>query len=248
MEWYSNMKPRTLVQKTLTFSSPSQIPRDLWTLPWAHEHFPSQLAELQTQFPGDISGAPGFLEKQPRTQGSQYAVGEYIDEWGCHFENRQSGVIGEVKSPLVSSWEDLPKVIPPEEFLTINHGRINEFCKNSDRFVTGGCCPRPFERLQFIRGSENLYIDLAEQPPELFQLLEKVHQFYMKELELWAKTDVDALTIMDDWGAQRSLLISPRQWRKILNLCIKSTSTWRTSTGSSSLCTPMAIPGRSFPT
>ncbi len=60
-----------------------------------------------------------------------------------------------------------------------------------------------------------MFIDLAEQPAEFFQLLDQIHQFYMKELELWAKTDVDALNIMDDWGAQRALLISPRQWRKI---------------------------------
>jgi hypothetical protein len=32
---------------------------------------------------------------------------------------------------------------------------------------------------------------------------------------LWAKTDVDGLMFMDDWGAQRALLISPRQWKKI---------------------------------
>jgi uroporphyrinogen decarboxylase len=36
----------------------------------------------------------------------------------------------------------------------------------------------------------------------------------VKELELWAKTDVDGLTMMDDWGSQRGLLISPKTWRK----------------------------------
>ena len=37
----------------------------------------------------------------------------------------------------------------------------------------------------------------------------------MQEMELWASTAVDALTFMDDWGAQNRLLISPRQWRKL---------------------------------
>jgi uroporphyrinogen decarboxylase len=209
------MTSRDLVKQSLTFSSPQRIPRDLWTLPWAAEHYPAQLAEIRSRFPGDLAGAPGYLCVQPHTQGDQYSIGEYIDEWGCIFENRQRGVIGEVKKPLVATWEDLPNVHPPEEFLSIDKAQINAFCKSTDLFVTGGCCPRPFERLQFIRGSENLYIDLAEQPAELFQLIERLHQFYLKELELWAQTDVDALNFMDDWGAQRALLISPRQWRKI---------------------------------
>jgi len=209
------MTPRNLVKQTLTFSSPQRIPRDLWLLPWAVEHYPAQLDEIQTRFPRDITGAPGFVKTLPRTVGEQYGIGEYIDEWGCIFENRQSGVIGEVKRPLVLTWDDLEKVRPPEELLSIDIDQVNAFYKNSDYFVTGGCCPRPFERLQFIRGSENLYIDLAEQPSELFILLDRIHQFYLKEIDVWAKTDVDALNIMDDWGSQNSLLISPKQWRKI---------------------------------
>ena len=34
-------------------------------------------------------------------------------------------------------------------------------------------------------------------------------------MEIWAETDVDGLFFMDDWGAQRSLLISPTMWREL---------------------------------
>lgn len=206
---------RTLVKQTLTFSSPSRVPRDLWTLPWAKEHYPSQLAEISARFPNDLVTAPGFRAVNLITLGDQYAVGTYIDEWGCIFENRQRGVIGEVKEPLLPDWDSLHRVKPPDAALTIDREQVNAFCKSTDRFVLGGCCPRPFERMQFIRGSENLYLDLGEQPAGLFALIDRVHQFYLNEMELWAKTDVDGLMFMDDWGAQRSLLISPRQWRKI---------------------------------
>jgi uroporphyrinogen-III decarboxylase len=97
----------------------------------------------------------------------------------------------------------------------VNVEQVNAFCRATNQFVIGGCCPRPFERLQFIRRSDQLFIDLAEQPAELLTLLDTVHQFYVKELEIWAKTDVDGLMFMDDWGSQRSLLISPRTWRKL---------------------------------
>ncbi len=214
--------PRTLVKQTITFSSPSRVPRDLWTLPWAEMHHPAELAAIRQRFPNDMTGAPGFWRELPQTSGDQYAIGTYTDEWGCTFTNIQPGVIGEIKTPLVASWDDLEKVRPPEAFLSIDRDQVNAFCKSTDRFVTAGCCARPFERMQFLRGSANLYIDLAEQPAAFFTLLDRVHQFYLKEMEQWAKTDVDGFTFMDDWGAQRGLLISPRQWRKIFKPLYKA--------------------------
>jgi uroporphyrinogen-III decarboxylase len=35
----------------------------------------------------------------------------------------------------------------------------------------------------------------------------------MKQMQMWAKTDVDAVHIVDDWGSQQALLISPDLWR-----------------------------------
>ncbi len=206
---------RTLVKQALTFSAPSRIPRDLWTLPWADIYYPKELQEIRSRFPSDIVTAPACLREPLQTSGDPYAVGVYVDEWGCVFENRQRGVIGEVKKPVLARWADLDRITPPTAALSLEREQINTFCQHTDRFVMGGCCPRPFERLQFLRGSENLYFDLAELPKEFFSLLERVHQFYLQELELWAKTDVDGLMFMDDWGAQGNLLISPRLWREI---------------------------------
>lgn len=207
---------RELMIKTLEFDAPDRIPLDLWVLPWANSHYPGFIDQIRSQFPPDMVGAPSFLAEQPKTVGDQYAVGTSIDEWGCIRENIHEGVIGEVKEPLIKDWKtDLDKVVPPYAWLTINREKINEFCASTDKFVTGGVCPKPFEQMQYIRGSENLYRDLAEQPEELNILIDRMHHFYLQQMELWCQTDVDAVNLMDDWGAQRSLLISPRMWRKI---------------------------------
>jgi uroporphyrinogen-III decarboxylase len=47
------------------------------------------------------------------------------------------------------------------------------------------------------------------------ELLRVIHEFYMKELEFWVTTDVDAIMFMDDWGAQTQLLIPPVLWREL---------------------------------
>ena len=109
----------------------------------------------------------------------------------------------------------MEKLRIPKECLSIDISSVNGFCKQTDKFVISGCCPRPFERMQFLRGTENLLMDIALQENDLKILVEKIHHFYVEEMQLWAKTNVDALMFMDDWGTQRSLLISPDSWRKI---------------------------------
>lgn len=206
---------RELIRQTLEFDSPWRVPRQLWVLPWAEDHYPEELRQIQKDYPDDMIGSPGFLAASPKTYGRQYEIGTYVDEWGCAFENIQRGVIGQVKDPLVKSWQDIDRVWPPLASLSVDVEQVNAFCKSTDKFVTGGCCPRPFERMQFLRRSDLLYIDIAEQPPDFFTLLKKVHQFYLDELEIWVSTDIDGISFMDDWGSQSALLISPAEWRKI---------------------------------
>lgn len=207
---------RELVYQALNFEKPPRAPRNLWTLPWAEKHFPELLREIRRDFPDDFTGASGPLRETPNTNGDPCAIGRYTDEWGCVFENLQEGVIGEVKKPLITGWDTgTAKVHVPREWLTVNKDRVNKFCAESDKFVLGGCCPRPFERLQFLRGTANLYMDLMAPPPEMTVFVREMHAFYCELLETWAKTDVDALNFMDDWGAQNGLLIDPVLWREI---------------------------------
>jgi len=213
------MKSRERVYRTLAFELPAgeRIPRQLWVLPWADLHHPGTCAAISQQYPADIAHCPVSLKfpRKNRTTGGATDIGLYTDEWGCVFENCQAGIIGEVKSPIVEDWANTSKVIFPEDALTFDVDAVNAFCKQSDCFVLAGACPRPFERLQFIRGTENLYMDLALDDPDLLAFIRQLHAFYLKELEAWSQTDVDALFMMDDWGTQNSLLISPDMWRRI---------------------------------
>ena len=207
------MTSKELVRRTLEFDAPDRIPRQMWLLPWAHNMYPDQVKSIAADYPDDIVGVQTYGEL-PRTQGDAYKIGTYVDEWGCVFESVQDGIIGEVKEPIIGRWEDMSRMREPVEMLDVNKEKVNEFCRGTDKFVMAGCFPRPFERLQFLRGTQNVMMDLAMGSDELFALLDRIHQFNLKELRAWAVTDVDALMFMDDWGAQRSLLISPDMWRQ----------------------------------
>jgi len=208
------MTSRELVRRTLEFDKPARIPRQTWILPWAEEHHPDAVARLREAFPDDVLAAPQVYHTPPRLIGTRYAKGRYIDEWGCKFDNIHGGVIGTVLEPLIRDWGQLDEFKTPDEVLTIDADVINSFCRATDRFVLAGNLVRPFERLGFIRTMEQAMIDLVEQPPEFIELLRRMHEHYVLEVEAWARTDVDAIMIMDDWGAQAGMLVHPRLFRR----------------------------------
>lgn len=210
--------PREIVTRTLNFEYPERLARQTWALPWAHKHHGTELAALLQRFPDDIAYPPSVYLPSSRAQGDRYALGNCIDEWGCRFLNIQEGVIGEVRDPLLKDLADWQSVEPPYDTLPTDiaaaRDTVNRACAETDRFVFGGCCPRPWERYQFIRGTVNAMMDVASNEPEFHSLLARIHDFHMRELEFWVTTDVDAIMFMDDWGAQSQLLISPKAWRE----------------------------------
>lgn len=206
------------VYDTLEMCNHSRAPRDLWVLPWAAEHHGAALDAIRRDFPGDMITAPGFLREKGTAKGDAYKPGKYIDDWGCEFINIGSGTIGEVKDPRIKDddWQDAAAVRIPVEWLSVDKEKVNAFCReNSGKFIMSGCCPRPFEQLQFLRGTAELYMDLMDPCSNMRAFMARMHAFYCELLEVWAGTDVDALNMMDDWGSQQSLLIPPRVWREV---------------------------------
>ena len=71
----------------------------------------------------------------------------------------------------------------------------------------------------YLRGIENIFIDLAVQKEIAHAILRKVKEFYLAYLERIleaAKGKVDIVLTGDDFGSQSSLLISPRTWRTFI--------------------------------
>jgi len=212
------MTSREIVINTLEFKNGShRTARDMGLLPWARNNYPEDLEKLLIDFPMDLGGIPIRLKETSKVEkGDMCEPGEATDAWGCTFINAQRGIIGEVKEPLVKDdeWQDVKKVHIPEEWLSFDIDDINSELSKTDKFVCLGFA-RPFEQLQFIRGTENFYIDLMMRPPKMLEFMEKMHDFYCRHLTKLAKTNCDGLFFMDDLGSQNSLLINPEVWREL---------------------------------
>jgi len=209
------MTSRERVIRALTFESPDRVPRDLWWLAGVQIYQKQALKEVLARYPVDFVGADVSYGKARRAKPLEGLTGTYVDSWGCVWHVGEPGVAGEVKQPPLKTWDDLRTYQPPWELLReADFTRVNQSCANTDKFVRAGTETRPFERMQFLRGSEQLYMDLAYGDKEIYQLRDMLHDFFCEELQMWTKTDVDAIGFMDDWGAQNSLLISPDMWRE----------------------------------
>ena len=208
------MTPRERVQKALRFEGPDRPPRDLWALPGVGMFRGEDIARLVNEFPMDLDGPRYRYGHGLRQSGQPAAVGAYRDAWGCTWHVAEPGVAGEVKEPPLADWAALDDYALPWELLNeADLSAVSWSCAENDRFIKVNTETRPFERMQFLRGSEALFVDLAYGAAEVYQLRDRLHEFFLREMEMWARTDVDAISFMDDWGTQRALLISPGMWR-----------------------------------
>lgn len=225
------MTSRDRVIRALKFDHPDRPPRDLWTLP-AVEMFQKKGKEtLLERFPMDIGRPtikPGISEKQKSSRLRPFTTvygfideppkqGQtYIDEWGSIRHVAEDGVTGEVKKPVLESLSNLNRFSPPWDFLESTHLlTVDEQCEQTDQFMLSATVARPFETMQFLRGTVNLFEDLIREKEHVIKLRDMVHEYNLEHIKIWLKTKVDGIFIMDDWGTERQLLISPNLWREL---------------------------------
>jgi len=205
---------RELVIKTLRHESVKRTPRDVWYLQGIDIFRRDEFDKFIELYPLDFLKPKLNVPVSEREKPLVGLTGKYTDAWGCTWEVMQPGVIGEVKEPPLADWSALEHYKLPYDVLdNTDYSQVNPICTTTDKFVLPGSSVRPFERLQFLRGSEAVYLDLAYGSNEISTILEMLHEYYVKELKMWAQTDVDGISFMDDWGSQYALLISPDMWR-----------------------------------
>jgi uroporphyrinogen decarboxylase len=207
------MTGRERVQRTLAFNHPDKIPVLSWALPEVFIKYGQKLRDEVEKYNTDFHRPD---HKDAEYPFDRYAVGAGRDAWGCVWRNQQPGIIGEVKEPPLATWDGLKKFKAP--YHIIEEGRENlaeDIRRHRDKFIFPRSNMNLFERMQHIRGTENLLMDIAEESDEFYTLLDIVYDYYDKWVDKWLQYDIDNLLIADDWGSQGSLLISPLTWRRI---------------------------------
>lgn len=200
------------VKRAIEFTGPDRLPISHGVLPGAVDMLGEDLVRLLQEFPSDFEGQTGVYGSAGSDP--QYMKGETTDEWGCVWHNLGLGTAGQVKGHPISDWSALETYRPPDPYA----GDWPPVKKREryDRYVIwSGGGHRLFERMHFLRGYDNLLVDIAEQRPEVLALRDLVLDHTLKRLERQLEYDIDAVSYMDDWGCQDRLMIRPEDWRRI---------------------------------
>ncbi|OGV59287.1 MAG: hypothetical protein A2498_05950 [Lentisphaerae bacterium RIFOXYC12_FULL_60_16] len=185
------MSPREVVARSIRFEGADRLPLD-----------------LPAPFTADFFHAS--MDPSPDARPSSGR-----DEWGALWHNIGICRLGEVSDFPLKSWDDynrlaIPDIRDPKRWTCLNG--IRE--KAGDKFLLGTGISI-YERVHFIRGLENTWVDIHEAPEQLCHLIDQLVEMNLYAIKQYRKAGFDGLIFCDDWGLQNRLMISPESWRSI---------------------------------
>ncbi len=138
-----------------------------------------------------------------------------VDEWGAVWDNIGDMSLGEVKDFPLKDWKDFDKLNIPD----VNDQRRWAHLKNiqdraGDKFILAGGITL-YERVHFIRGLENTWLDIYDHPDKLGNLIDILVEMSISAIHKFADLGADGYIFPDDWGLQNRLMIAPDKWREI---------------------------------
>jgi uroporphyrinogen decarboxylase len=186
------MTPREVVARTIRFEGADRLPLD-----------------LPEKYGCDWEGVG--MDPSPDARPSTSAV----DEWGAVWENIGVCGLGEVKDFPLKSWSDFDKLNIPdikEEHRWKNLDGARD--RAGDKFLSSGGISI-YERVHFVHGLENTWIDIHENEEELGRFIDILVDMNLYAIDRYAEQEVDGFMFCDDWGLQTRLMIKPEDWRRI---------------------------------
>ncbi len=141
------------------------------------------------------------------------------DEWGAVWANIGVSNLGEVKEFPLTDWSRLNHLVVPDVRDPARWAHLEGVRETfREKFIIGTGISI-FERVHFLRGLANTWMDIYDAPDKLRELLEILVEMNLAAIERYASLGVDALFFTDDWGLQNRLMISPDKWREVWKPC-----------------------------
>ncbi len=141
------------------------------------------------------------------------------DEWGCVWRKSEVHNMGQVKGhPLgeVGALDHYHWPDPDNPAFYLGMEQALAGCNS--KYVLADIFMLLFERIQALRGFENTLIDLLDRPNLLERIADAVIAFDLQVIENLGrrfKGAIHGFAFTDDWGSEKSLLISPQHWAKL---------------------------------
>ncbi len=167
---------------------------------------------------------PGQRDYDNWDFGPAQRAGEvFTDAWGCQWKSSIDGIEGVVISSPLSDWKALDDYEPPNPMVEGDRGPVDwveihqsiREAKRKGELTTGGLVHgHLFMRLAYLRGFENLMLDMATDEPRLYQLIDVIVAHSLVIIAQYLEAGVDVMSLPEDLGMQQSSVMGPRMFEK----------------------------------
>ena len=146
----------------------------------------------------------------------------FTDNWGCVWHNTSNGLDGQIIEHPLDDWSKLDSYTPPDPLKYTERGTIDFPALHRSAAkarVRGQCIERSlnrclYERVRYLRGDVNFFMDIGEEHPNLKRLIDMVTEYNMVQVTQFLDMGATMITFGDYPGMQDRLAISPYAWRK----------------------------------
>ena len=214
--------------RAVEFRYPEWIPCSVALMPATWVRYGNALEDIVEHYP-HLFRYQKISAEERATLGPGYREGEYFtDNWGCVWYNVQGGLQGQVVGHPLDDWGALANWRPPDPLAEGDtepqdwdeaRARLEEAKADGDVAIGGLPHGFLFMRLLYLRGFENLMIDLVTDPLQLRELVQVVLHHNMALVRKWIELGVEVLSAGEDLGGQDRLLMTPKYFRRYLEPC-----------------------------
>jgi uroporphyrinogen decarboxylase len=224
------MTPRERVHAVLNRQTPDRLPREFKLTPPLLDAFrhmtgsgdPADYYDLEVRdvFLRPPAGMPDFRRYYPDgVPPLPNPAGWEVGEWGVGQVPGSQWHFIHIEHPMrnLTTLDDLRTYPFPDYTRPERHQHLEaEVQALHDRglFVIGFMEWTIFEIAWHMRGMDNLFADMVENPPFVEYLLDAIMERRGFQARRYAEAGVDLLKIGDDVGTQRGMLMNPALYRK----------------------------------
>lgn len=206
---------RDWIRQTLAHDEPEAVPYYFDFTPPAKETIETYYGapiEEHLQFPLRLKGLKTIkpLYADPDEFG-ETAQDEFGVVWSTSRIDRGVPVRPCLPSP------DLSTYIFPDSNAEYRFDDLEQWCEQNAKNFTIIWVGDLWERAAFMRGMENMLMDLTLYPDFVEELLENITGYILGTMEiLLDRYTFDGIAVSDDYGSQSAMLMSPDAWRKYI--------------------------------
>jgi len=213
------IRPRDVVFQTLRFEQPSVCPYYIWVdkamVPALAERYGAEMfvgpPDGTRTFAGSYTAWMEILALPVEDHGDWF-----LDEFGARIRR---GAAIHVEQPSLSE-ASLAGYRFPDLASDPHFAGMDDWARlHRDRFRIVQLGMMFWERTWFMRGMENILMDFVLNPSFVDELLDRLEEICSRVIDrLLAEHGdrIDAIGLSEDYGTQRSLLMSPSHWRRFI--------------------------------